>query len=320
MPEHVASLGIKRDQVPFRRRAQDNTAGGGKTSRREGQSGNSVFPAHISGFDIDGPKARQTISVCCRIASAAHIKLAWFVFRGGAHESKSRLTEGEIHGAGLCIVRRRLPVRAPDAGKTHHTLWRRAGLRNDDRPALAIESVVPALANEGPSQQKLSVSPVQHIEQTVAICLQNQLAMYAGKNLVRENQVLGGIPIMTIAGGELIVPLALSRGGIERDHRARKKIVAIADIGIEVGAGISHAPIEHVLIGIVATGEPSGRAPLLPRIAFPGIVAKFAGLRNRIKAPHTFAGDCVIAVDEAAYAKFAARYTDYYLVLDCQWS
>jgi len=53
-------------------------------------------------------------------------------------------------------------------------------------------------------QQELSVGPIQHIEQTVPIGLQNQLTILPGKHPIREDQVLGGIPVMTIAGSELI--------------------------------------------------------------------------------------------------------------------
>jgi integrase len=67
------------------------------------------------------------------------------------------------------------------------------------------------------------------------------------------------------------VPLAFSRDRIERDHRTRKEIVALADTGVEVGTRIPNAPEQNVLIGIVAASEPSGdakhgrRYELLPR-------------------------------------------------------
>ena len=77
------------------------------------------------------------------------------------------------------------------------------------------------------------------------------------------------------------MPFALARGRIERHHRTREQVIALANLGIAIGPGIADRPIKHVQVRIVAAGQPTRSAAALPTIAQPGIVPEFARPRER---------------------------------------
>src|SRR5262249_5051956 len=69
---------------------------------------------------------------------------------------------------------------------------------------------------------------------------------------------------------------------------------------------IADSPIQKVEIGIVSARRPDRPATGLPRIAFPGFTAGFAGRRNGVEAPKLLAIGWTIAGEESANTIFTA--------------
>src|SRR6185436_18561910 len=84
---------------------------------------------------------------------------------------------------------------------------------------------------------------------------------------------------------------------------------------VHLRPGVARAPIEQVERGIVRTGDPGRRAAALPRVALPGVVARFAVAGDRVEAPRPFSRLGVVGVDETANAVLAAGHADDDLVL-----
>ena len=77
---------------------------------------------------------------------------------------------------------------------------------------------------------------------------------------------------------ELEVPLQLARISVQRDHGTRVEVVSRAHLGVPVGPCIPNAPIRQVQRRVIRTGQPDRPATMLPRIAAPRLVARFARL------------------------------------------
>src|SRR5262249_37917179 len=95
-------------------------------------------------------------------------------------------------------------------------------------------------------------------------------------------------------------------------HAGGPLVVAGAVFGIPVRTGIADALIDCVGVGIIGRGLPDRGAAVFPALlaVLPGLVAGFAGARDRIGAPHALSGIEVGAVDEATDAVFAAGRAD----------
>ena len=124
------------------------------------------------------------------------------------------------------------------------------------------------------------------------------------------------VPIVTVAGRELVVPFAAARRRVQRQHGATEQIVAAAHVRVDVRAGIADGPIQRVEIRIVAAGEPRWAAAVLPAIALPGFVSEFTRRGNRIEAPQPLARGRIVSLDESARAELAAGDAGNNLVLE----
>ena len=83
-----------------------------------------------------------------------------------------------------------------------------------------------------PCPEEASVGPIEHVEHSVAVGVQQQFARLALEHAVHQDHVFGGIPVVGIVGRELVMPLAAARIRIERDHRTRKQVVALAHVRV----------------------------------------------------------------------------------------
>src|SRR2546427_8464760 len=68
-------------------------------------------------------------------------------------------------------------------------------------------------------------------------------------------------------------------------------------------------------IGVIGAGQPDGRAPALPGVARPGVVARLAGAGDRVGLPRGLAGLSVEGLDEAPDAELTARHAHHDLAL-----
>ncbi len=76
-------------------------------------------------------------------------------------------------------------------------------------------------------QEKLSVGAIEHVEESVAVRMKQQLALAALPWSVDHNRGLGGVPVPEIVRSELVIPLELSGLAIEREDRVGIQIVAL---------------------------------------------------------------------------------------------
>ena len=76
-------------------------------------------------------------------------------------------------------------------------------------------------------QEKLSVGAVEHVEESVAVRMEQQLALAALPWSVDHDRGFGGVPVPEIVGSELVVPLELSGLAIEREDRVGVQVVAL---------------------------------------------------------------------------------------------
>src|SRR5215470_1378013 len=100
------------------------------------------------------------------------------------------------------------------------------------------------------------------------------------------------------------MPLQFACIRIQRDDRARVKIVAGTRISVPVWACVPRAPINEVQFRIVAAGRPYRAAAVLPALAAPRLVARFARFGNHMEAPFLVSVLCVECCDVTAYAVF----------------
>ena len=171
------------------------------------------------------------------------------------------------------------------------------------------------------AKRKFAVGAIEHIEETVAIGVEEKFARFAVEIGVEEDGDFGGVPIVEIEGSELEIPLEFAGVGIEGDDGIGIKIFAFAFGAVVGGSGIAGGPVEKIELGIVCAGDPGGSAAAGSGIGTgPGITAGFAGSGDRVEAPGEFAGGGVVCVDEAADAVFAAGNADDDFVFDDEWS
>ena len=154
--------------------------------------------------------------------------------------------------------------------------------------------------------EKFPGGAIQHVEKSVAIAPQHQLARRALPIRVDQHGDLHRVVVVRIVRRELEMPFELAGIGIERDHGIGIEIVAGALRGIPVGAGIAGAPVDQVQIRIVGTCDPDRAAAVLPIVSAPAFVSGLAGSGNGIEPPGFLARFAVKSGDESADAEFPA--------------
>src|SRR2546430_7873017 len=108
--------------------------------------------------------------------------------------------------------------------------------------------------------------------------------------------------------------LQRARRGIEGDGGRGVEVVTSALIP-EPGRSVPGAPVGQAEIGVIGAGQPGGRAPALPGVARPGVVARLAGAGDRVGLPRGLAGLSVEGLDEAPDAELTARHAHHDLAL-----
>src|SRR4026207_926453 len=84
------------------------------------------------------------------------------------------------------------------------------------------------------------------------------------------------VPVVHIVRGELVVPAELAGVSIERDERSGVQVVAQAALAVIVRARIAGAAEQKNQLRTGPAGDPCARAPGLPGIARPRLVARLA--------------------------------------------
>src|SRR5215471_13618271 len=123
---------------------------------------------------------------------------------------------------------------------------------------------------------------------------------------------------MSIVGRELIVPFAPPGFGIEREDGTTEQVIALSDVSVRVGAGISDGPVQRIQLGIIRSRKPGTRTAAFPTVALPSVASELPRRRNGVRPPQALAGVRVVSVDKTSDAVLAAGDAGNAFVLECQ--
>ena len=158
-------------------------------------------------------------------------------------------------------------------------------IRGLDRLSVGTDSAGPRqVLDELSGQQQLPIRAIEDVEEPVAVGLHDQLAALAFPAGVDHHRRLCRVPVPEIVRGELVVPLQLAAGRIEREEAVRIQVVADALIAVVVRSGIARRPEQRIGVRIVGAREPGIAAAMLDARALstsptPALPA-WAGSRN----------------------------------------
>src|SRR5581483_10725542 len=106
----------------------------------------------------------------------------------------------------------------------------------------------------------------------------------------------GGVVVPKIVMHELVMPQAFASSGVESKYAIAEKIRADPIRAVKIVSRGAEREIGDAALFINRDLAPRVRAAdVLPCVGRPRIVAEFAGMRNRVKRPHEFAGDEVVS-------------------------
>ena len=207
--------------------------------------------------------------------------------------------------------RRRHPVRgaAYRRARRHAVLVGRVA-GHQLRTSVRADAARPReLLHEGPAEQHFSIRAIEHVEEAVAIRLQQQLARLPLEHRIDEHRWLLRVPIPQIVRRELIVPAQLSGLRVEREDGIRVQVVALPLAAVGVRIRISRRPEQRVGLGVVGPGQPRRAAALFEIDApLPRIGRRLAAGRHGPETPGLLAGVDAVRREEPANAFVTARH------------
>ncbi len=173
------------------------------------------------------------------------------------------------------------------------------------------------MSGKGFCKEKFSVGAIEHVEEAVAIGVEEKFARFTVEIDVEKDGDFGGVPIVEIEWSELEIPLEFAGVRIEGEDGIGIEIVAFAAGAVVGGRRIAGGPVEKVELWIVGAGDPGGSAAVGSGFGgAPGVTAGFAGSGNGVETPGALAGGGVVGVDETTDTVFAAGNTDDDFVFD----
>ena len=222
------------------------------------------------------------------------------------------LDRHHIEQPGRGAERRRHPVRRSANGRARgHAVFIRRVSGQELRAAVRTDAARPRqLLHERLRQQHLSVRAIEHIEETVAIRLQQQLSRLTLEHRVDEYRGLLRIPVPQVMRSELIVPSEFPRFGVEREDRVRVQVVALPLAAVGIGIRIAGRPEKRIGRGIVRASQPGGAATFFEiDRAFPCVGRGLTSSGNSPEAPCLLAGVDAVGGEESADAFVTAGHT-----------
>ena len=115
--------------------------------------------------------------------------------------------------------------------------------------SFVVETAHPVHLHERFAEQEFAGGAVEDIEDAVAIGPHHDFARLALPVDVGQHRDLCGVVVEFIVRRELVMPLQLSRVGIQRDDGAGIEIVAWPRISVPVGPGVPGAPVNEIEFG-----------------------------------------------------------------------
>ena len=162
----------------------------------------------------------------------------------------------------------------------------------------------------GLARRSAPVDAIEHVEETVAVRVQQKLAGLPVPVRIDEHGRLLRIPVPEVVRRELEVPLEPSSRGLQREDRVGVEIVALPLAAVVVGTRIARRPVERVELRIVRARQPRGAAAMFDVGARPCFRAGLARLRHRPEPPRFLSRFGVERGNEPADALVAARRSD----------
>ncbi len=167
------------------------------------------FPFYFSSGGIDGAEcAGKRGGIIIRKIGAAIISVTRFVGLRRSAENVTLLPRSNVEKLRLRIVSGRHPVGRTRGARAHAIPFQRRGsvlARNGS--AARIFRIAPGHFCKRVRRNEFSIGAINHIEKTVAIRLQDEVAI----TLINHDGHLGGVVIVFIVLGELKIPFELAR-------------------------------------------------------------------------------------------------------------
>src|SRR5713101_5026248 len=187
------------------------------------------------------------------------------------------------------------------------------------RPTIFIEPFSPVeFVHVLSAVQIFARSAIEHVQEPVTVRLGERLYFLAAALHLDEKEAGVAVIVPDVVWRKLEMPLEVPAVGIESEHGVGVEIVTVASIAIPVWRGVTSRPEQHVLFGVIRTGDPGRPAAVLPRVARPGFNSFLLSGGDSIATPFALAGLRVVGVNETACAILAAGDADNNLVVDDQ--
>ena len=130
------------------------------------------------------------------------------------------------------------------------------------RPSAPISRAHVSFLTNGLASRSAPVGAIEHVEETVAVRVQEQLAGLPVPVRIDEHGRLLRIPVPEVVRRVLEVPLEPSSRGIQREDRVGVEIVAVPLAAVVVGTRIARRPVERLERRIVGARQPRGAAAM----------------------------------------------------------
>ena len=131
---------------------------------------------------------------------------------------------------------------------------------------------------------------VEDVDKALFSGLCHRFDLFAVYGDVHQYGCRGRIVVPQPVVDELVVPDALAGGCLQTDDAVGKEIVAGALAAVEIVARRADGQIDITQLRVGTHHRPDiSAAKILPRLVAPGLVAKFALLRNRLEDPELLA-------------------------------
>src|SRR5262249_37954832 len=145
----------------------------------------------------------------------------------------------------------------PDAFFRGQRLWIDEGTpRFWIEPIGSLGAVSPGHFAKRFAIDELAVFAVEAIEVAVAVRLHNGFDLLAVLVEIDQHGFIDAVVVPDIMGTGLEVPFVGAVVGVEGQDTHGVEVVPLADVAIEVGTRIAHAPVESVEGGIEGAGDP----------------------------------------------------------------
>src|SRR5262249_43851367 len=154
----------------------------------------------------------------------------------------------------------------------------------------------------------LTVRAIERVEEAVLIVMEERFhGLAPAESDVREHRSTDRVVVPAIIWSVLESPHDAPGDGVERERRRSPFVVTLAQVAVP-GGGVAGVPVDEVQVRIVDACRPCRRAAVPPGVARPGLVARLARSRDRVRRPAQRSRSGVERLDEAADAELAAGY------------